>query len=92
MLGSLVSLLAVLAAVAWSSRKNGRAEVLTEQLRDTLERVDQTKAKLEGLHKEKTELVAKIAEVQAARTHALEENLTDEEVLKRLKDEGLVKK
>lgn len=91
MVAFLVTSLAVLVAVAWSSRKNGRAEVLTEQLRDTLNRVEQTKTKLDSLHKEKTDLVAEIAAVQAERTHALEENLTDEEVLKRLKEQGLVK-
>ena len=86
------SLLVAYVSVVWSSKKNGRAEALTAQLRDTLQKVDATKQVLSKLAEEKIALVAKIAEVQATRTHALEENLTDEEVLKRLKDQGLVKK
>ncbi len=90
-LGFLVSGLVGYAAVVWSSRKNGRAEVLTEQLRDTLKRTEQTKAALNKLATERNELVTKIAEVAAERTKALDENLTDTEVIKRLKEKGILK-
>lgn len=91
MLGSLAGLLALLAAVAWSSRKNGRSEVLVEQLQKTLDTVEQTKEKLSKLNQQKIDLVTEIAKVQADRTKALEEDLTDAEVLKRLKEKGIIK-
>lgn len=74
-----------------SGKADGRLEVLTDDLRKTLNDTDTTLVKLKKLNQQKVDLTARIAAEAATRTKPLEENLSDEEVLRRLKEQGIVK-
>jgi YbbR domain-containing protein len=62
-----------------------------DRLQDTLREIDSTKARLNQLAKEKTEIVAKIALTAAQRAKVLDSDLSDAEVTKRLKEMNLIK-
>lgn len=80
-----------LVVVRSQGKQAGRLEVVKEDMQDALGKVDQARKPLEDLHQERVDLATKITREAAARTKALEEDLSPEEVLKRLREKGLVK-
>ncbi len=80
-----------LAAARSSGKRDGRAIAAYEKLKNTLSDIDSTKSRLDVLNQKKIDLTAEVARIAAERTKALQENLTDEEVKKRLREKGLIK-
>jgi hypothetical protein len=72
-------------------KQAGRLEAVTKDVQKTLNDIDASRTKLQKLHQERVDLASKIVLESAERTKALEEDLTPEEVLKRLREKGLVK-
>ncbi len=87
-----MSALAAFAAVRSSGKSDGRLQVLNENLSRTLNDVARAKQQLLKLEQLKLDLATKITSEAARRTKVLEEDLSEEEVLRRLKEKGLVKK
>lgn len=74
-----------------SGKRDGRASVIYERLKTTLQDIDHTKSRLDVLHQKKIDLTAEVARLAAERTKVLQEDLTDEEVKKRLREKGFIK-
>lgn len=83
--------LVALAVARSQGKKVGRLEMVEKDMRKTLNEVDANRKKLVALSKERVDLAAQIAKEAAKRTKALEEDLSEEEVLRRLREKGLVK-
>lgn len=89
--GGVVVALALFVSVRSFGRKQGRLEVINEGLQQALNTADTAKIRLKKLQQERTKIVADIVELAAKQTGAMNETLSDEEVLRRLREKGLVK-
>jgi urease accessory protein UreF len=87
-----VTALVGLAAARSSGKRDGKTHAALDNLAHTLKEIDAAKARLAELGKKKLELAGHIAAEAAKRTNTLNEDLTPEEVTRRLKDKGFIKR
>ncbi len=72
-------------------KKQGQSEEAHRKLEETLKEIDKSDGKINELHEEKKQLIEKILEEAAVSTKALTQNMSEEEVIRRLREKGLVR-